>query len=130
MKKIKLTRRQGRILKVLIALGICVVCYISVSLWWNSKYDKENYNCVGMSYDVAKAFHSLGIPVKVVYGDPKNPNNLNHTVGHCWLVLFGCIEFESTCLTIHPFNDNAKHYSENKWEVLEPWSTNYTISST
>jgi hypothetical protein len=96
------------ILVLLIETMIIVISWYAISDCWQSKYDSKNYNCLDMSIDCGHFFKSIGVPVQLVYGH--HWDSETNLTAHCWLQLFGCIEFESTALTIHLFNDNANYY--------------------
>ncbi len=109
-KKIRIKRRI--IEKTYTFISILLVLFIGVfSSWmilskqWNQKYDVENYNCVDMSYDVGRFFQSIGIPTEIMYG-----SNPNRSTGHCWLLLWGWLEFESTSLSPHFFDKISSRY--------------------
>jgi hypothetical protein len=116
MKRYKLTidKKIPRfviiILAILIEAMVVAISWYAISECWQSKYDSDNYNCLDMSIDCGHFFKSIGVPVKLVYGHHYDNANETNMTAHCWLQLFGCIEFESTALTIHLFNDNANYY--------------------
>ena len=87
-------------------------CWEVASVLWRQNYDVNNCNCVDMSYAWGKFFKSIGIPVQMVYGS----NNLS---AHCWLLLFGCIEFESTTLFPNFFDKNSDKYKINIVEEIK-----------
>ncbi len=59
-----------------------------------------------MSKVLGKFFKQIGVPVQEVHGSSKDG-----TGGHCWLLLFGCIEFESTTLTPKFLNKNSDKFT-------------------
>ena len=71
---------------------------------------EENLIVMEMSQECAHFFKSIGIPVQIVHG------TYNATSGHCWLLLFGFIEFESTNLFPNIWNKNADKYHVYKIE--------------
>lgn len=97
---------------------LIILSYSITAYMWQNTYDKKNNNCKHMSYNLAKFFHTFGIPVKAVHGYRSNHSN---SKAHCWLILFDTIEFESTSLSIHLFNDNDKFYNTSKAVVNKPW---------
>ena len=96
---------------VLIELATILSCWIWISYGWRSRYDKDKFNYVDMSYACGNFFKSIGIPTQVVYGH-------NNNSGHCWLLLFGCIEFESVTLYPKFWNKNADKYHIDKIENI------------
>jgi hypothetical protein len=58
-----------------------------------------------MSIDCGHFFKAIGVPVQMVHGSNGGKS------GHCWLLLWGCIEWESTALVPHIFfNRNSDKY--------------------
>lgn len=101
----RVTKKVIVFISVLSSLFFVGGYYFYVSSVWNGLYDKKSFNCVDMSYVLGCYFKNIGIPTQMVYGhNPSNP------VGHCWLLLFGCIEFESTTLYPVFWNKNCDRY--------------------
>ena len=83
---------KKRLEVIFISILIISTGWSLLGLYQQSRYSKE-YNCDEMSYDCAYFFSSLGIPTEVIHGKKIEGFGL-----HCWVRLFGCIEFESTNL--------------------------------
>lgn len=96
--------------KAIIMILIFMISWSMLSLYQQSRYSNE-YNCVGMSYDCARFFRSIGLSVEVVRGWRKEGFG-----GHCWVRLFGWLEFESTTLM---FMRISEEYEITKIEVIE-----------
>jgi hypothetical protein len=73
---------------------IMLFSYLLLTTWWISRYDKESFNCVDMSYRLAPIFRDIGFDTKIVYGS-------NNDSAHCWLSLNGLF-FDSTALFFSP----------------------------
>jgi len=113
----KIKRRTAVIFYVLFIelLTICS-CWVVASYLWRQKYDAINCNCVDMSYAWGSFFKSVGVPVQMVYGSHYEPN---HSSAHCWLLLFGNVEFESTTLLPRFWNKNSDYYEVNIMEEIK-----------
>lgn len=75
-------------------LVMCLILMIClVSLTQAIRYNRDNYNCLNMSKDCAKVFVGLGIPTELVHGECKTDDT-----SHCWVRLWGWLNFESTIL--------------------------------
>jgi hypothetical protein len=81
-------KRPPFMLYVVNLILILLISYIMLMTWWSSRYDKEEFNCVDMSYRLAPLFRDIGFDTKIVYGS-------NNDSAHCWLSLNGFF-FDST----------------------------------
>jgi len=94
----------------LITALIITAPWAVLSYYQHTRYTKD-YNCDDMSYDCADIFVSFGIPTQVVHGT--NPKS---GPGHCWVRLWGCIDFEATSLS--PNFSNKNYYNVY---LVEDW---------
>lgn len=90
----------------MIELIIIVACYSTIAMAWRSNYDRENFNCVDMSEICGDFFNSIGVPVQEVRGSSRTNGS-----SHCWLLLFGCVEFEATTLEFEFFDKPSDRYN-------------------
>lgn len=94
--------RYLRLFRFLLIISLLLTVQAGLSLFQYLQYDKDGYNCVGMSRDAEEFFESLGITVYQVYGNKYTPEGSPFIdVSHRWVLLdfgFVTIPFESTLL--------------------------------
>jgi hypothetical protein len=110
----RINKKNGFLICFLLIIIIFLLIWVNVSMAWRRQYDEKNFNCVDMSRVCGRFFKNLGIPVQIVHGVSK----CDSSSGHCWLLLFGCIEFESTTLYPEFFNKNSDEYNVYSIEEL------------
>jgi hypothetical protein len=114
INKTKINKKNGFLLGFLLTIIVFLLIWVNVSMIWKARYDKDTFNCVDMSSSCGGFFKSIGIPVQMVYGS--NPGTHK---GHCWLLLFGCLEFESTTLFPRFFDKNCDRYNVDIIEEIK-----------
>ena len=90
--------------RCLLVFFICILSYCSICMFQMCRYDVVSYNCRHMSIDCANFFRGLGFPTQIVHGDSRDGSS-----SHCWVRLWGWLDFESTCL-LPVFNFNEHRY--------------------
>lgn len=88
---------ETRLVYVFLFVLFIILFYILLSLYQQSRYNIETYNCTHMSYECAGFFAKFGVPVELVTGYKYNSNG-SIEAAHMWLRLWGWLEFESTTL--------------------------------
>lgn len=106
----RVNNKHKHFCKITFVLSLLLIftIYGSLSYSWNKTFVVEEHDCDVMSAELASFFVIFGIPTKVVYGS--SPDRQSR---HCWLVLFDCIEFESTTLRIKLWDKNENYYKED-----------------
>ncbi|HUT00307.1 MAG TPA: hypothetical protein VMY59_08330 [Candidatus Thermoplasmatota archaeon] len=95
--------KDAKIFLVLLTVSLTINVYFCVKNYWMSLYDKEDFNCVEMSFIVATCFRKIGFDAKVIYGN--NNETGDKWLGHAW-VSINDIYFDATSLW---FNDESEY---------------------
>jgi hypothetical protein len=108
------------ILTTILILSGTTLTYLTLATYWQTLYNKDNFNCRHMSYTLAPILHQLGFNTKIIYG------NNNHTA-HVWLSING-IYFDSTTLMFnteqqYPNIDFIDSYPWGYWDELKKEKT-------
>jgi hypothetical protein len=90
--------KTPRLLYLVHVIVILYLSYFIFASWWMTLYDRQDFNCVDMSYEVAPFFHDLGFDTKIIYGS-------GDVSLHCWVSING-IYFDATIL----FFDSESEY--------------------
>jgi hypothetical protein len=106
--------KSRTLLALLFMFSVLINIYFFTRVWWESRYDEDGFNCVGMSYSLAPLFHGLGLDTRVVYGS-------NNESAHCWLSLNG-LYFDATTLWFNSESeyrvDFVDRYPYGYWDEL------------
>jgi hypothetical protein len=109
MRRILRNRKIGGFVFI---ISILILFYLTTSLYQGYRYDKNGYNCVGMSKDCEAFFEAIGLNTQIIKGLRCCEGELQ---AHCWLLIdipfIGKHEFEATTLFFEKTSDFYKVYS-------------------
>ena len=89
--------------KIIFYIVFILLIWLMLGVVVSFRYDKERYNCKHFSKDAENILESIGIPVEIVTGQPKEVNKR----GHMWVRILG-IDLEPQCL-LFPFPNSLMY---------------------